>query len=126
MNILFIDDDSDDKDIFFEAINAINPEIECDSATNGEEALQMLESGPSLPHYIFLDINMPVMDGKSFLMAIKKNSRLKSIPVVVYSTTADQKEIKELRLLGADYIGKPTSFEVLKQSLSKYLGQSTI
>jgi CheY-like chemotaxis protein len=123
MNILFIDDDADDKDIFFEAINAINPDIECDAVTNGEEALQMLQSVSTLPQYIFLDINMPVMDGKSFLMAIRKNNRLKNIPVVIYSTTEDPKEIKELSSLGASYIGKPTSFEVLKRSLSKYLQQ---
>jgi CheY-like chemotaxis protein len=121
MNILFIDDDMDDKEIFFEAINAINPDIECESATNGEEALEKLETGTALPHYIFLDINMPIMDGKSFLMAIKKISKLKHIPIVIYSTTEDQEEIKKLRALGAEYIGKPTSFEILKRSLSKYL-----
>jgi CheY-like chemotaxis protein len=121
MTILFIDDDTDDKEIFLEAINAIDPEIECESATNGQEALIMLESGADLPQYIFLDINMPVMDGKAFLQAIKERNRLKNIPVVIYSTTEDKEEIKKLRSLGAEYIGKPTSFEVLKKSLSKYL-----
>jgi CheY-like chemotaxis protein len=120
MNILFVDDDTDDKDIFFEAINAINPEIECDSATNGEEALKMLEANPNLPQFIFLDINMPVMDGKSFLQAIRSHDRLKHIQVVIYSTTEDKEEIRSLSSLGADYIGKPTSFEILKQSLTKY------
>src|SRR5687768_17487610 len=121
MNILFIDDDTDDKDIFFEALNAINPEIECDSATNGREALEKLESGSYLPQYIFLDINMPIMDGKSFLVAIRNSHKLKHIPVVIYSTTEDKEEIKALRSLGAEYLGKPTSFEVLKKSLIKYL-----
>jgi CheY-like chemotaxis protein len=121
MNILFVDDDTDDKEIFLEAINSINSEIECESATNGEEALIKLDTLPELPDYIFLDINMPVMDGKSFLMAIRKNSKLKNIPVVIYSTTEDKEEIKSFQSLGAAYIGKPTSFEILKKSLSKYL-----
>jgi CheY-like chemotaxis protein len=124
MNILFVDDDMDDKEIFLEAINAINPDIECESATNGEEALKKLETGTILPNYIFLDINMPVMDGRSFLIAIKKINKLRHIPVVIYSTTRDHEEIKNLRALGAEYIGKPASFEILKQSLSKYFNTS--
>jgi CheY-like chemotaxis protein len=121
MNILFVDDDTDDKDIFFEAINDIDPEIECKVARNGKEALEVLLSETALPRYIFLDINMPVMDGRAFLLEIKKNKKLRDIPVVIYSTTEDKEEIKRLKALGAEYIGKPTSFEVLKRSLAKYL-----
>jgi CheY-like chemotaxis protein len=121
MDILFVDDDTDDKDIFFEAINDINPEIECTVARNGKEALEVLLSESPLPRYIFLDINMPVMDGRAFLLEIKKVKKLRDIPVVIYSTTEDKEEIKRLKALGAEYLGKPTSYEVLKRSLSKYL-----
>jgi CheY-like chemotaxis protein len=123
MRILFVDDDADDKDIFLEAINEIDPDILCDVATNGEEALTKLQSQDFLPEYIFLDINMPIMDGKSFLVTIKKIDRLKDVPVIIYSTTQEKHQIRELTSLGAEYIGKPTSYEVLISSLSKYLVQ---
>jgi CheY-like chemotaxis protein len=121
MYILFIDDDTDDKEIFLEAIHELNPDVHCESASNGAEALEILMQQDALPRYIFLDINMPIMDGKSFLEEIKADNRLKNIPVVIYSTTSDQHELSELRTLGADYIGKPASFEVLKKLLSVYL-----
>jgi CheY-like chemotaxis protein len=123
MKILFVDDDTDDKEIFFEAITEINPDVQCDVASNGAEALEKLQLQDVLPRYIFLDINMPIMDGKSFLIAIRGISRLKHIPVVIYSTTGEKEKIRELTSLGAEYIGKPTSFEVLKKSLAKYLIQ---
>jgi CheY-like chemotaxis protein len=121
MYILFIDDDTDDKEIFLEAIRELDPEIHCESASNGAEALELLMQQDALPRYIFLDINMPVMDGKSFLEEMKANNRLKNIPVIIYSTTRDEHELSKLRALGADYIGKPASFEVLKKLLSVYL-----
>lgn len=123
MRILFVDDDTDDKDIFFEALSDINPNIECHVACNGEEALRFLQDKPA-PQFIFLDINMPIMDGKTFLIKLKSDSQLKGIPVVIYSTTEDTDEIKQLKDLGADYIGKPTSFEKLKMSLNRYLMQN--
>jgi CheY-like chemotaxis protein len=121
MYILFIDDDADDKEIFLEAIHDLDPNIHCESAANGAEALEMLMTSDTLPRYIFLDINMPVMDGKSFLEEIKTDDRLKNIPVIIYSTTQHAHELTKLRALGADYIGKQPSFEVLKKSLSVYL-----
>lgn len=121
MNILLIDDDEDDREIFLEAVKTINPSIHCNVVNSATEAFNVLVNTPSLPRYIFLDMNMPLMDGRTCLRQIKKDTRYKDINVVIYSTTSDKEEINVFRYLGADYIHKPDSFDELLRSLSKYL-----
>jgi CheY-like chemotaxis protein len=121
MNILLIDDDEDDREIFLEAVKTINPSIHCNVVNSATEAFSVLVNAPSLPRYIFLDMNMPLMDGRTCLRQIKKDTRYKDINVVIYSTTSDKEEINVFRYLGADYIHKPDSFDELLRSLSKYL-----
>jgi CheY-like chemotaxis protein len=121
MNILLIDDDEDDREIFLEAVKVINPSIRCNVANSGTEAFSLLSNCPSLPRYIFLDMNMPGMDGRACLRQLKKDLRYKDINVVIYSTTKDKEEINVFRYLGADYIHKADSFDQLLESLSKYL-----
>lgn len=53
-----------------------------------------------MPNLIFLDVNMPVMNGKQFLSVIKQIPRLKSIPIIMYSTTSHQEEMKEYFKMG--------------------------
>jgi CheY-like chemotaxis protein len=121
MNILLIDDDEDDREIFLEAVRTINPSIRCNVASSASEAFNLLSNCPSLPRYIFLDMNMPVMDGRACLRKIKKDLRYKDINVVMYSTTRDKEEINVFRYLGAEYIHKPDSFDELLTSLSRFL-----
>jgi CheY-like chemotaxis protein len=121
MNILLIDDDEDDREIFLEAVKTINPLIHCTVVNSATEAFSVLRNCPLLPRYIFLDMNMPVMDGKTCLREIKKDLRYKDVNVIIYSTTKDREEINVFRYLGADYVHKPDSFEELLKSLSKFL-----
>lgn len=122
MKILYADDDRDDCDLVSEALGAIDPKIECTMASDGSEALDLLHDDEMLPDYIFLDVNMPVMDGKRCLKELKKDARLKDIPVVIYSTTQDKEEIKELYALGAEaYVQKPNNFTDLCLSLQRVL-----
>lgn len=121
MNILLIDDDEDDREIFLEAVKAINPSIHCSVVNCATDAFNVLLNSPSLPRYIFLDVNMPVMDGRTCLRQIKKDIRYKDINVVIYSTTRDREEINVFRYLGADFVYKPDSFDELIRSLSRYL-----
>lgn len=122
MKILYADDDQDDCELVIEALEAIDPKIECTMASDGSQALSLLNEGEKLPDYIFLDVNMPVMDGKHCLLELKKDARLKNIPVVIYSTTQDKEEIRELYALGAEaYIQKPNSFTDLCLSLQRLL-----
>jgi CheY-like chemotaxis protein len=77
MTILYADDDKDDRDLLSEALEQIDPSISCITAHDGKEALSILQENRTLPDYIFLDVNMPVMDGKKCLTELKKNSKLK-------------------------------------------------
>jgi CheY-like chemotaxis protein len=122
MKILYADDDKDDCELVVEALEAIDPKIKCTMASDGSHALQLLQRDTELPDYIFLDVNMPVMDGKHCLLELKKDKRLKNIPVVIYSTTQDKEEIHELYAMGADaFVRKPNNFTDLCVSLLEVL-----
>ena len=112
-NMIFfiVDDDVDDRKLFIEAVKEVDPNIECISANNGEQALALLtDPEGSLPDFIFLDLRMPRVDGKKCLVEIKTNERLKHIPVVIYTTSRDVEESKDLKELGAFYfISKPNN-----------------
>lgn len=122
MTVLYAEDDLDDLEIFCEIISSINPHIECISARNGAEALEILDNLVLLPDYIFLDINMPTMDGKACLKNLKRDHRFMSIPVVIYTTSANKMDIELCRQLGAtDYIIKPNTIKEAVYKLSKWL-----
>jgi CheY-like chemotaxis protein len=119
MTILYADDDKDDRDLLSEALEQIDPSISCITAHDGKEALSILQENRTLPDYIFLDVNMPVMDGKKCLTELKKNSKLKNIPVIIYSTTTNTEEIRDLYQLGAsEFLCKTNSFGELCVSLN--------
>jgi CheY-like chemotaxis protein len=70
---LIIDDDPDDVSIFCEAVGEVYPESICMTADNGSDGLAMLrESDSKTPHIIFLDLNMPKMDGKGCCDGLKR------------------------------------------------------
>ena len=118
MNILYIDDDPDDVEIFLEALHVIDPKIICNIAHDGIQGLQILRELVVPPDYIFVDINMPRMTGKEFLYEIKKSNHLKSIPVIMFSTTSSPLEIKQYFKVGAyAFIVKPYNFGKLCEAL---------
>ena len=121
--ILLIDDDKDDANLFCEALGSIDPSILCEFAGHGRDALEILTtSSKEKPHVIFLDLNMPVMNGWDCLQNLKKNDLLKDIPVVIYSTSTHQEERAKAFGLGAfGFITKPDRFTVLQSILSVLL-----
>ncbi len=118
---LLIDDDAEDRDIFLMALNRVDPGIELDYAVNGAEGIKRLKSYRSkLPDYIFLDLNMQVMNGIECLTEIKKTAGICEIPVIIYSTTLNEKTIYDTLMLGAfDHIEKPTKMKTLDQYLRR-------
>jgi len=99
---LIVDDDSDDNGLFTEALAAVEPRIICDSAFDGREALEKLETKAiQPPDIIFLDINMPVMNGWQCLTQLKSESGYKDIPVIIYSTSSSRVDKELARKLGA-------------------------
>jgi len=121
MRILLIDDDKDDQGLFCEAVKQVSDEIICDTADNGIEGLELLDSYERLPAVVFLDINMPLMDGRETLKIIRSTPKLKDLPVVMYSTSNDVDEVARFRGMKAKYAVKPTSFQSLVQLLTKEL-----
>lgn len=115
---LLADDDRDDTELFCEALSSIDQEVVCHCATDGREALKVLQELDRKPDIIFLDINMPVMNGWQCLKEIKKTAVYKEIPVIVYSTSTHQREIDIARELGAFcFFTKPSNYFELKESL---------
>jgi len=109
MSFLIVDDDADDRMLVIESVREIDETIECKIARNGEQALELLRNiEVPLPNFIFLHIRMPRLNGKKCLFEIKKDERLKHIPVIIYTTSKAVEESKELRAMGAfHFISKP-------------------
>jgi CheY-like chemotaxis protein len=115
---LIIDDDQDDRLFFQNAVKEIDRAHECIVAQHGEDALALLQTAASLPHFIFLDLNMHLMHGKEVLVELKKNDKLKYIPVIIYSTSTYQKDIDTTKALGAAYyLVKPHNIQSLPEEI---------
>jgi CheY-like chemotaxis protein len=120
--ILLIDDDEEDQEIFTSAVAEISDSVSCDCFPDATRALAALSAKEELPDVIFLDLNMPIMNGQQFLTLIKKEKQLASIPVIIFSTASDRTTIETTRMLGAhDFITKPRSFDRLVEILSPLL-----
>ena len=118
ISCLLVDDDDDDKEIFCLALAEVNPSIECHIASDGIEALGMLSDPAFTPDYIFLDLNMPLMSGKECLREIKKRRHLENTSVIIFSTSASQKDIEDTSELGASaFITKPPLISTLTEKL---------
>jgi CheY-like chemotaxis protein len=123
MLILNIDDDADDGFIFMEAVREINPAITCLFISNGREAIQLLSNDLGmLPDYIFLDINMPGMNGKECLVQLRKMKRLQEVCIVMFSTAIPDWDRPKYNELNAECFQKPADFQSLKTTLKKIIG----
>ncbi|MFP9098894.1 response regulator [Flavobacterium sp. RHBU_24] len=118
-NIMLVDDDEDDRFVFKNVVNEIFPDIIFNDFSNADEFISFLHfENFMLPELLFLDINMPVKNGFQVLKSIKKDERLKVIPVVMFSTSSLKEDMEIARKLGADgYAVKPASFEGLESIL---------
>ncbi len=116
--ILAVDDDSDDIEIFCEAVKEISAAIKCLIAQNGNEALALLREVVHLPQIIFIDSNMPQMNGKKCLTAIKGDERLHDIPVVMYSTFFSEEDIGYFQSMGVVVAQKRIKFRDIVQHIS--------
>jgi len=116
--ILLADDDSDDTEMFREALSEINSTSSSISAINGRELLKVLHELPTAPQLIFLDVNMPVMNGWECLTYLKESETYKNIPVIMISTSSHRGEIDKAIMLGAlCYFVKPHDFNDLTRLL---------
>ena len=121
-HILLVDDDEDDQVLFLDALNQINKSVQCDVANNGLEAMAFLRTKTQKPDIIFLDLNMPKMNGYECLTEIRKESQFKHIPVVIYTTSTMEAEKRSPVLPHAAYFfRKPNDFTAFTNELSRIL-----
>jgi two-component system, response regulator len=119
LNILITEDDPDDQLLLQEAFNQAKLTNRVTIANDGVELMEILkpqhdDGSRHRPDLVLLDLNMPRMDGREALAAIKADPELRSIPVVVLTTSADEGDILKCYGLGANsYICKPVTFSDL-------------
>ena len=119
--ILIAEDDADDRFLFKTAFEEKGYKDQIEFVENGIELWKSLENiskqAPNeriYPSFILLDLNMPKKDGREVLREIKQHPEFKKIPVVVFTTTNSENEVKRCYELGANtYVVKPVSFESL-------------
>jgi CheY-like chemotaxis protein len=118
-HILLIDDDSDDAELFSDAIEELRIDAVVVHFPDGNEALERLrEREIPTPDIIFLDINMPQINGWECLREIKMIAHLRKIPIVMYSTSSLDRQGVEAKDVGANaFLTKPSHFEDLKAKL---------
>jgi two-component system response regulator len=127
-SILLVEDNQDDYEATsraFKKANLYNPIVWCKS---GRDALNFLRregvhkdaSEDSRPGLVLLDLNMPGMDGRKTLEVIKQDEALKRIPVIILTTSADERDIQSCYQTGANtYVQKPVSFEGLIEAIKR-------
>ena len=120
--VLYIDDDEDDQEIFQMALSEINDDIRCITTYDARLALNKLATQEWVPDLIFLDLNMPFMTGADFLEETKKQRDLHLIPIIVLSTSAQASIIQTMKEKGArDFLTKPGSYRELVSQLKSIL-----
>lgn len=126
--VLVADDDADDRLLVKDAFQSVGLDVEVCFVENGEELLDSLQgcgghAAARLPDLILLDLNMPVMDGREVLRLIKKDRELRSIPVVILTTSQSEQDLAEAFASGANaYVPKPRSFDELAEMLKALCG----
>ncbi len=125
ITIFIVDDDEDDRKLFIESAGEVSKNIKCFTASDGQEALMFLKDERNrLPDFIFLDLRMPRISGKQCLEEIKRDKRIKHIPVYIYTTSMDNRDSLELKKNGAvDFICKPDNPADIYHILSTVLSE---
>jgi CheY-like chemotaxis protein len=123
IKIILTDDDEDDRIFFKDAIEDLKLNTSLVLLSSGKELLDYLHNSENtVPHVIFLDLNMPGMGGLQCLSEIRKDPKLKNLSIAIYSTSSSKTDIEESLVRGANiYINKPNDFDTLKTVLQKVI-----
>lgn len=118
--ITLADDDEDDRLFFSDAFDELKINTVVNTVKNGRELINFLDHPETvLPNIIFLDLNMPILNGIDCLKELKQNDKFKDIAIAIYSTSSSEEDIENTFVLGANiYIKKPSNFNDLKKILS--------
>lgn len=121
--ILLVDDDNDDYDVFREALEETGCEAQLFRAENGADVFEyMADEQSPRPDIIFLDLNMPVMNGWQCLAKLKNTSGLENIPVIMYTTSSHKRDVEIANDLNAHgLITKPSNPKKLTTVLARII-----
>lgn len=125
MLILNVDDDLDDREFFSDAIKVVDPEFPCMLFENGIELLSFLETNKTPPDYIFIDINMPKMNGYECAQEIKLNYLSRETQIVMFSTSFNPKDLKAFDKEGFKYILKQNALTDLVKTIKTVISLPT-
>ncbi len=122
-NIFLADDDSDDVAIFSQALSEISSDCTFTIFNNGAELIKQIKENPAAAaDIIFLDLNMPKINGLEALTFIRTVEAYRPVPVIIYSTSASSNHIALAREIGANYYFiKPSDYRNLKEQIKKLL-----
>lgn len=121
-SVMIVDDSEADQFICDHILKRHNPDIKILTAYDGQEALELLKNTATLPQVIFLDINMPRMNGHEFLNVYTATYDLKIAPQVVMLSTSDQKKDVDKSMAFeavVDYLTKPLDLDILANFCKK-------
>ncbi len=123
-HVLLVDDDAGDIALITEAFGAHQASVQLHIASDGVEAVAFLRreygnAGAPRPDLILLDLNMPRMDGREVLLVVKNDSDLRTIPVVVFTTSDRPDDITSSYIHHANaYVTKPLDLDELDRAVS--------
>jgi CheY-like chemotaxis protein len=132
LEVLVVDDDSGDVLMIEEALDGHDIPSRIHVVSDGVEALAFLRqeqphTGAPRPHLILLDLNMPRMDGREVLAVVKGDEELRSIPVVVLTTSAlDEDVLRSYELRANAFVTKPVDldrFTAIVQQIESFYGR---
>jgi CheY-like chemotaxis protein len=124
--ILIAEDDADDRFLLQTAFEEKGYSDKLEFVENGMELLAYLdgrqkkERDNNFPRFILLDLNMPKKDGREVLKELKQHTLYKKIPIVIFTTTKNENEIRRCYEMGANtYVVKPSSFSELLNTIEQ-------
>jgi CheY-like chemotaxis protein len=123
--ILYAEDDFDDYDAIKEALEQITRSFTLIHVKNGQEAIEYLKENGHVPDLLVLDLNMPVMDGKEVLVWVKEEAGLKDIPVMIFTTSSREEDIKLCQKYHCTFFRKPTLYRDLLHIVQTMLQMAT-
>lgn len=117
LTIFYADDDAEDLYFFSEVVNTMNG-VSLHTVDHGNALIEALHNPPPTPNIIFLDLNMPGKNGFEVLRELRDSQDFRDIPVVIFSTSSDEKTIFKTHELGATfYLPKQENYESFKKSI---------
>lgn len=121
LNVLIVDDSPIMRRMIKKTIGLSGLDIaNIHEAGNGQEALDQLDKHPV--NILFIDINMPVMDGLELLERVRHDPKRKSLPVFIISTESNEKRIEYIKSQNAEFLHKPFTPEDLKRKILDLAG----